>query len=504
MDILTATLELLVNPATLALIVLGVAGGTILGALPGVGSILGITMVLPLTFVLSTESSLGLLLGIYAGSVFGGSISAILINTPGTPQSAITLFDGYPMAQAGNGALAIGWAAVASTVGGVIATLIFLLAAPMLASVGLLFGPIEFFALGVFALTCLAVVSKEHLAKGVVAALIGLILATVGQDPMSGYARLTFDSFELAAGIGLLPLLVGLFALSEVFDRASSVTARENAPAADRKDRMQLPKLGDIWRRRAVLIKSSVIGTGIGILPGIGAVAASTVSYAEAKRSSVNRDDFGSGEPDGVIASEASNNAVTSGAMIPTLSLGIPGDPITAIMLGALAIQGVTPGPQFFSNNAGLGFFIFAALVLSCLLIIPVAALVTPVFSRILRIPEPLLLTCIVVLIGAGTYSVNSSGFDLLVTLLAGIFGLIMRKNHYPLAPLVIGFVLGPLIERSLRQGLVLTEGSFVEFLSSPIASGFFLVTALFLLFPLLGRVRRLARGRLKGAESNP
>ncbi|GAA5131535.1 tripartite tricarboxylate transporter permease [Alloalcanivorax gelatiniphagus] len=488
MDALLSALSMLAAPDALLAVVAGTLVGIIIGALPGLGSLLAITMALPLTFVLGQGASVALLLGIYCGSVYGGSLSAILINTPGTPQSAATVLDGYPMARRGEAGLALGWATTASAFGGILATVILAVASPLLARIGLKFGPVEYFALGVFALTCIVTVSRDNLAKGLMAGLIGLFVAVVGQDPVTGYLRYDFEVFDLSAGIGLVPFLVGLFALSEVFWRAAE---RVNGSVPVIRSAFRCPSLAELRRRFSMLLKSSLIGTWIGTLPGVGASSASMISYAEAKRSSPNRDKFGTGEPDGLIASEAANNAVTSGAMVPTLSLGVPGDPITAVMLGALVLQGVTPGPRLFLDNQELVLFIFLMLFVANICMFFGGWLMSPLFSRILRLPEPLLMAAVVVLVAAGTYSINGNPFDLLVVLLAGIGGFLLRYNGFPLAPMVIGFVLSPMIEQSLRQGLLMNRGSFLGFFASPIASGLFLITALFLLWPLLSRLRK-------------
>lgn len=484
-----SALGMLTDPLVFALLVVGTIAGIVIGALPGLGSIMGITMALPLTFVLNPAASLGLLLGIYCGSVFGGAISAILINTPGTPQSVATLFDGYPMARSGRADEAIGWATVASAVGGVVSTLFFMAFAPTLASFGLLFGPIEYFALGIFALTCLAVVSPDDLVKGLIAGILGLFVATVGLDSMTGTPRFSFGSYQLYGGIGLVPILVGLFALSEVFERMSERLF--HGETRNLKSGFKLPALADMASRWKVFLKASLFGTGIGILPGVGATAASMVAYAEARRSSPNKEKFGKGEPDGLIASEAANNAVTGGAMIPTLALGVPGDPITAIMLGALLIQNVIPGPNFFVTNADLGVFVFMAIIVSSVALIPFTAMLSPLLGKLIQAPEQLLFGGVVVLVMIGTFSISNNYLDLLVIFISGIIGWILRWNNIPLAPVVIGFVLGPMVERSLRQGMILTEGNFWAFFQSPIASVLFAITAISLLFSAIASLRR-------------
>lgn len=488
MDSFLNSLAMLASPQIFLLMLGGTAAGIVIGALPGLGSVLAITLALPLTFVLGPEASIILLLGLYCGSVYGGSISAIVINTPGTPQSAATLFDGYPMMQRGEGGLALGWATTASTIGGLISAVVLVVAAPLLARFGLKFGPVEYFALGLFALTCVVAVSQDDLLKGALACLIGLIVATVGQDPLTGDLRLAFSSFELSAGIGLVPFLVGLFALSEVLWRMSE---GGDAPQAIGKIGYRLPSLREIYTRRVVILKSAMIGTWIGALPGIGATAASMVSYAEARRSSPNRAKFGTGEPDGLIASETANNAVTSGAMVPTLALGIPGDPITAVMLGALVLQGVTPGPRLFVDNPDLVSFIFVGLFFVNIAMFALGALICPIFSRILRMPEPLLMPMVVVLIAVGTFTISYNPFDLLVVLVAGLAGFFLRIAAFPLAPIVIGYVLGGMIELSLRQGLILHDGNALAFFGRPIALTLFVLTVAFLAMPLLRRQKK-------------
>lgn len=493
MDSVINAVASLSDPFVIFLIIAGTGAGIIIGAMPGLGSVLAITLALPLTFVLAPQSSIILLLSLYCGSVYGGSLSAIAINTPGTPQSAATILDGYPMMMRGQGPQAMGWATVGSTLGGLLSAVILVVAAPLLARFGLEFGPIEYFALGIFSLTCVVAVSGEARLKGLIACLMGLLVATIGQDPLTGSVRMNFSSFELSAGVGLIPLLVGLFALSEVFWRISN---RLDAASTNASIGFRLPALQDLLSRWKIILRSAVIGTGVGTLPGVGATAASMISYAEARRVSPNRQNFGKGEPDGILASETSNNAVTSGALVPTLSLGIPGDPITAVMLGALTLQGVTPGPRLFTENPDLTTFIFTGLFAINIAMFALGALICPLFSRIIRVPEPLLLAAVVVLIAIGTYSVNFNPFDLGLLLVAGLAGFVMRLLGFPLAPVVIGFVLGDMIEQSLRQGMILTKGDFLGFLNSPIALTLFALTVVFLLLPPALRFFRSRRAR--------
>ena len=481
MEHFLAALQAVSAPTTILAVFGGTALGIVIGALPGLGTILALSILLPFTFVLDQATSLGLLVSVYGASIFGGSISAILVNTPGTPQSAATLLDGYPMAQKGGADRALGWATIASFVGGMISVVVLFFAAAPLAKFALVFGPVEYFALGIFSLTCIISVSKGNMIKGILSGLLGLFIATIGQDPAAGDVRFDFGIFELSSGIGIVPLLVGIFALSEVLWRVSIRTPAEEVST---KAGFTLAPFSE-WRGRIwLLIKSSLIGTWIGTLPGVGATAAALVSYVEAKRTSPNREKFGTGEPDGIIAAESANNATTGGALVPTLALGVPGDASTAVMLGALVIQGVIPGPRLFTENTDVVYTILLCLLLANISMLILARILAPAFTRILRVPEPLFMGLIVVLVMVGTYSVNNSWFDLVICMCAALLGFSLRVYGFPLAPVVIGYVLSPIIEVGLRQGLVLSRENFWAFFQHPIAVGFFLLTLAFLLWP--------------------
>ncbi len=469
-------------------VALGIVAGTILGVvvgvLPGLGSVIGLTMILPFTFTMGQIPALALMLGVYCGSVYGGSISAIVINTPGTPQAAATALDGYPLAKRGEADLAIGWATSASVIGGLFSVGVLILAAPQLAAFSLNFTVIEYFALGIFALICIANVSRGAMVKGLLSGAIGLFIATIGIDHVTGDMRFTFDNFELTAGISLIPTIVGLFALSEMFVRASE--AHIPKERITYKVGFRMPKFLE-WRGRlGILFKSCTIGSFVGALPGTGAATAAFISYSEAKRSSPNRNKLGTGEPDGLIAAESANNAVTGSAMVPTLALGIPGDPVTAIMLGTFIVQGITPGPRLFTHSLDLVYAIFVILIAVNLLMFVVGAVGAQAFTRVLRIPEPILMALVVVISLVGAYGVRGNPIDLVTAFVAGVFGFLLRKNGFPLAPMVIGMVLSQMIENSLRQGLMVTRGDFLAFFERPIALTLFLLTAGMLLWPLL------------------
>ncbi|MCC6000274.1 MAG: tripartite tricarboxylate transporter permease [Pararhodobacter sp.] len=474
-------LEHIASYQTLLSILIGTVVGVIVGVLPGLGSVIGITMVLPFTLAMGQMPALAMMLGVYCGSVYGGSISAIVINTPGTPQAAATALDGFPMAQRGEADLAIGWATMASLIGGLFSVLVLMLVAPQLAAFALNFTAIETFALGCFALICIAGVSQGNMLKGVLAGVLGLFIASVGLDHVTGDMRFTFGNWQMAAGINLIPAVVGLFALSEVFVRASESSLPK--PKLLHRAGFRLPAMRE-WRPRlGLLLKSCAIGSFVGALPGTGAATSSFISYAEARRSSPRRNELGKGEPDGIVASESANNAVTGSAMVPTLALGIPGDPVTAVMLGTLIIHGITPGPRLFTETIDIVYAVLLILVLVNLVMFAVGALGSQLFTRALRIPEPLLMTMVTIIALLGAYGVRGNAIDLLIAFIAGVVGFILRKGGFPLAPLVIGMVLSQMIENSLRQGLLLTRGSFVAFLERPIAFALFAMTIAILIY---------------------
>jgi putative tricarboxylic transport membrane protein len=478
-------LSLIFTIEGLFVLTFGTMLGIVLGALPGIGSTVAVAMILPFTLTMPQAPAILLLLAIYAGSVYGGSISAILINTPGTPQSAATCLDGFPMAQRGEAGKALGWATIASVIGGLVSAVVLIFAAPQLAAFALNFGPIETFALILLGLTCIVSVSEGSLLKGLIAGFLGLFLSTVGGDPLTGEARFTFGNFQLIAGFNLLAVVIGVFALSEVLIRASAMPTTESKLV--KFSGIVLPKLSEWSGRKKGLVKSVLIGNVIGILPGTGAATAAFISYAEARRSAPTRDNFGKGEPDGLIASESANNAVTGGALVPTMALGIPGDAITAVMLATLTLHGVTPGVRLMSENPVLMAAIFSDFFIINLMLLPFGMIVSRLAAPILRINEAYMLVMISLLCTVGVFFVRGNPFDLLIMALAGIFGFVLRRQGFPMAPLVIGMVLGPTLEISLRQGLIITDGSFAAFfIGHPIAAVLTVIALIMLSLPAI------------------
>ena len=470
-----SVLASLVSLDVLLALTLGTILGIIVGALPGLGTVLGLVMVLPFTFEMDGVTAIALLLSVYVSSIYGGSLTAILINIPGTPQSAASVLDGYPMAKKGQAALAIGYATVASFIGGVFSLVVLVLAAPLLAKLSLQFGPIEMFALLFMALTMVAWVSGEEIIKGVLAAAIGLFVALVGFDDVSGVERFAFDSVFLSAGFGLIPLLIGVFAISEILFQAA--TLRDSSTPAVTGGGFKMPPWAE-WKSRIwVLVRSCSIGTFIGILPGTGATTAVFVSYADARKHAKDADDFGKGAPSGLIASESANNAVSGGALVPMLSLGIPGDGGTAVLLGALTIHSVIPGMMLFAERPDVVLQVFMLLMIANVAMLVIGAVGAGWFSKLLNIPISLLVPLVLVISLIGAFATRSNPVDLVAICVFGFFGFILRILNFPMAALVIGFVLGKPLEFALRQGMAITGGHFGGFFKEPIALGLLLVS---------------------------
>ncbi|WP_306257119.1 tripartite tricarboxylate transporter permease [Pararhizobium sp. IMCC21322] len=489
MQNLLESLSLIFTFQGILALIIGVVIGTFVGAMPGLGTVVALAMMLPLTFAIDSGPAIILLLSVYVSSVYGGSVSAILINVPGTPQSAATVLDGYPMTKAGRADEALGWATGASVFGGIFSVLILVTAAPTLSKVAINFGSIEILALIIFSMTTIAWVSHGNTIKGLLAALLGLFLSTVGQDNFTGLSRFDYGNFSLSAGFHVIPILVGIFALSEVFHQAFA------GPGAQGKveGRVGFKVAGlRAWMSRSKqLLRASAIGSFIGVLPGVGAVTAAFVSYADGKQSSPNSEKFGTGEPDGIIASEASNNAVTGGALVPTLALGIPGDGGTAVLIGALIIHGVTPGVRLYVDEPVLVNMMFLALFFANILLFFVGAFSAGIFTRLLKLPASVLMPIVMMLSLIGAYTVRSSMLDVYVAIIAGFFGLFLRYGGFQLAPIVIGYVLGQPFEEGLRRGLLLTGDQPLRFFESPIFCLFIGLTVLVLTSPLWMKLLR-------------
>ena len=481
MDQILEVLSLFLSVENILMIALGVVIGVVIGAIPGLTATMAVALALPFTFGMEPVTAILLLVGIYKGGMYGGSITAILIRTPGSPASASTLLDGYPMAQKGEAKKALSMALYASCIADFISNLSLIFLAGFLAQLALSFGPPEYFWLICFSLTIIISVSGDSVMKGLIAAALGVILALVGMDPVYGTERLTFDNFNLMDRINFIPLLIGLFAIPEILEFYLS-RAREHIQTAVAGADMTWQELKRSMRS---IIRGSFIGVIIGAIPGTGATAASFISYSEARRNSPNRENFGKGEIEGVAAAESGNNAVAGATMIPLLSLGIPGDVITAIILGAFMIHGLTPGPILFQENMNLIYALFCGIMLSSVVLFGTGKLAIRYFSRIADVPKQILFPIVLMFCIYGAYAVNNSTFDIAVMLVFGLVGFIFNRTGFAAAPFLIGFILGPMLEDNFRRSLLISNHSFDVFVRSPIDWFFIALTLLSLGFAL-------------------
>lgn len=472
---------------TMLIILAGTFLGLIFGSIPGLTATMAVAICLPISFGMGPSDGMALLMGLYIGGVSGGMIPAILLNLPGTPSSISTTFDGYPMAQKGLAGRAFGIGIMSSFLGGLLSIIVLVLISPPLAKFALNFGPFEYFAVTLFALTLISSLSDGSLVKGIISALLGLTFAFVGFAPIDSYPRYTFGMSALDAGFNILPVLIGLFAISEML----KVIEERKKQSIDQKNILsyKIKGLGfepiTFIKQGWNFLRSSVIGIAIGILPGIGGGTANIVSYITAKRQSKNPKKFGTGVDEGVVASESSNNAAVGGALVPLISLGIPGDTVTAMLLGGLVIHGLQPGPLLLEQNGPIVYGIFAALIIANIFMLIFLYTGMRGFVKLLSIPKHYLYPIIIALCVVGAFGVNNRLFDAYALLFFGVIGYIMIKTKFPLTPLILGFILGPILETNLRRGLQLTGGDFIPFLTSPIAAIFYIIAATSIFFSI-------------------
>ncbi|WP_375552288.1 tripartite tricarboxylate transporter permease [Rhodophyticola porphyridii] len=481
------------NPSSFLLIIFSVIWGIAFGSVPGLTGIVGVALLIPFTFVFDPTAGLLLLSGVYVGSTFGGSISAILFNTPGSPEAACTALDGYPMAKKGQAGKALGIALASSAIGGIFGTIVLMLLAPPMAQFALNFGPAEYFALAVLGITAISAIGGGSILKGLVAGLLGLGIATVGLDPITGTERYTFGNLSLLTGISFVPAIIGTFALAEVLQRAGEKTSTAEVIT---DVSTKLPSMKEFMETRFTLLRSSSIGAVIGALPGVGATTAAFISYSEAVRWSKRPQDFGTGVAEGIAAPESANNSAVGGSMIPLLALGIPGSATTAVMLGGLTIHGIIPGPLLMQTNTQLVYTVFIGMFIANILMLIFGIRAARYFALVLKAPYALVGPAIVVLCMTGVYALNSNIVDVGVMLAMGAFGFLLRKLRYPIASFVIGLVLGPIAERSLRQGLVISDYDYWDFVSRPITAVLLIASLLSLIYGFYGQWKRHRQDR--------
>ncbi|WP_145475789.1 tripartite tricarboxylate transporter permease [Yersinia similis] len=477
--------EVALTPQNLMIALIGCFIGTIVGLLPGLGPINGVAILLPLAFALKlpAESALILLATVYIGCEYGGRISSILLNVPGDAAAIMTALDGYPMAQQGRAGVALSISAVSSFVGSMLAIGGIILFAPMLAQWSLAFGPAEYFALMVFAIACLASMMSQNPLKSMLAALIGLGLATIGVDANTGVYRFTFNSVHLSDGIQFIVVVIGLFSVSEILLMLESTSSGQKLV---RKTGRLLFNRKEAAQCVGPTLRSSVIGFFVGVLPGAGATIASALTYMTEKRISGNSESFGKGDIRGVAAPEAANNASACGSFIPMLTLGIPGSGTTAVMMGALTLYNITPGPAMFTEQPDIVWGLIASLLIANIILLLMNLPLVGFFTRMLTIPLWFLVPAIAAVSAIGVYAVHSTTFDLLLMVGLGIFGYLLRKMNFPMSPLILGFVLGEMLEQNLRRALSISNGDYTILWSSTIAQSLLILAVIVLILPLL------------------
>lgn len=486
MEYILPALQIVCTPHGLAVIFLGALFGILCGAMPGLSSIMAMTILMPFTFSLDGLYGILMLLGVFCGSVYGGSITAILINTPGTANSAATCLDGYPMAQKGQPDRAISISTSASCFGGLFGSFCLLFTAPLLASVSIKFGVTEYFALGIFGLSIVTGVSSKSVIKGVLGAILGLLLGTVGIDTLSATFRYTFDITYLVAGVAFVPLLIGLYALAQCFT-TSEGDLDEMTRGRNVKLKQILPSRHDIKRCTPVVLGCSVLGTIIGAIPGTGGDIASWVGYNEAKRwVKKNEVPFGEGTPEGIAAPESANNAIVGGALIPLLTLGIPGDAGTALLLGALMLQGITPGPLLFTNQGEKVYTIIVGLFMANIAFAILGFCGIRIFAKIGNLPQKWLTPLIFTFCTVGTFALNNNFGDVIFMLIAGILGYFLLKLDFSMPPIILGLLLGETVESNLRRAMTLSGGDLGYFLTRPIAMVLLVISAISLFYPII------------------
>ena len=471
------------DPQLLLVLLVSTLGGVVIGALPGLNATNGAALLLPFTLSMEAIPAIASLVAIYCSATFAGAITAILINTPGTPASATTCLDGYPLAQRGEAGRALGLAVVSSTIGGVLSVICLMMAAPLLARMAYQFTPPEYFALTLFGMSMLASIGEGSPLKNLISGTFGVFLALVGVDMLTSVERFTFGSHDLYDGIGFVPVMIGIFGISELIVQASSLDKRKERVSMKA---VQLPSRDDYRQVWKTILRSSGIGTFIGILPAEGATVASMIGYNEAKRWSKTPEQFGKGAIEGIAGSEAANNAATGGAMVPTLALGIPGSATAAVILAGLMVHGIRPGPSMFTEQANFAYTIFWSMMLVNLLFLVVGLTGAKIFARVTLIPTQVLWPCVFMVSIVGAYALDQSMFDVWIVLISGIIGFFMRRYGFSVVPLAIGLILGEMLEQRLGQSMVMLDEKWWLMFTRPLALLFFCLTIAALFGPVL------------------
>ncbi len=496
-ELLSQGFSYLLDPMMLLMTVLAITMGTIFGALPGVSATMAVALGLPFTYSMQPIPAIMFLVAVYCSSITGGSITAILFKIPGTPSNAPTTFDGYPMAQAGKAGKALGVALGTSAIGGLFSALAMFLLSPQLTSAALSFGPSELFAVTFMGLSILTCLESGNILRTIISGLIGLLLACVGQDPMYAVQRMTFGSKELLAGVEMIPVLIGIFAVTEVLIQTSKkvrVTADEGISGG--KVNTEMPTFKEWWAIKWVTLRSSIIGTIVGILPGAGATIASFMCYSMETKMSKHPEQFGKGAIEGIAASEAANNAATGGAMVPLLSLGIPGGNAAAVMMSALVLKGVQLGPLLLVNQPEYLSATFASMILTNILMVIIAIGVAKIFAQILAIPYSFLGPIIIMLATIGSYATGMNIMDVKIMAIAGIIGVLFKVCKFNSAALILGLVLGKICEGNFSRAFTISRGNVWKMFTGSWITGILMAVCIAtLLYPIVAPYIKKALG---------
>ena len=489
-ELFTNGFGVLMDPYTLLMVVFAIIVGTIFGALPGVSATMAVALGLPFTYSMQPIPAIVFLVAVYCSSITGGSITAILFKIPGVPSSAPTTFDGYPMAQRGEAGKALGIALGSSAIGGLVSALAMLTLSPQLTQAALSFSPSDIFAITFMGLSILTCLDSKNILRTLISGLLGLLLACVGQDPMYAVQRLTFGSGELIAGLEMIPVLIGIFAVTEVLKQTKKrdkLTADEGTASVNTK----MPSFKEWWGIKWLLARCSIIGTIIGILPGAGATIASFLCYSSETKLSKHPEKFGTGIIDGIAASETANNAATGGAMVPLLSLGIPGGNAAAVMMSALVLKGVQLGPLLLVNQPQYLSATFASMVVTNILMVVVAIGIAKVFAQILAVPYSYLGPIIIMLAIIGSYATNMSIADVKIMAIAGVIGLIISACHFNSAALILGLVLGVICEGNFSRAYTISRANLVNMFARPVAGTLMVISLVLLVWPIVSSLFR-------------
>lgn len=477
--------SVILQPALLVFIIFGVIFGVVIGALPGLGPSAGMAILLPLTYGMNPLTGIAMMTGIYYGAMYGGSITSITINTPGDSAAVMTTLDGYPMAKKGQAGKALGMAAIASITGGTIAIIIYTFFAPWLAGFATRFGPPEYFGLMLLGLTAVGGLASGSANKTFLATVFGLFLATVGLDGITGNQRFTFGVLELYEGLNFVPIAMGLFGIAEIMSLDQSDVSIK-VQKQELSFKKQLPTKEEAKICAPHIARSTALGFFIGMLPGAGGTIATFLAYGLAKKTSKRGEKFGTGVIEGIAAPEAANNAASIGAMVPLITLGVPGSASTSIMLGALMMFGLRPGPLIFQSNPDFAWGLTASMYASNVILVIIAMTALPLIVRILGVKKPILNSVVIAFILVGAYCLNFRMFDVGITILFGILGFVFKKIEFPVAPIILALVLGNMVEINLRRSLIMFRGDILGIFTRPIAAVFFTLAIIALLLPVI------------------